>query len=93
MDTSKIEENTYLKTEPTADTSYHSISQLRSRVQNAHAKVCSFRKTQKKLSKTNEELPTGVKPGSLKVNHIQKSIHTLKQKEIEIAGGKSDNLN
>ena len=33
MDTSKIEENTYLKTEPTADTSYHSISQLRSRVQ------------------------------------------------------------
>lgn len=38
-------------------------------------------------------MPTGVKPGSLKVNHIQKSIHSLKQKELEIAGGKSDNLN
>lgn len=40
-----------------------------------------------------EELPTGIKPGSLKVNHIQKSIHTLKQKEIELAGGKQDNMN
>jgi len=44
------------------------------------------------MNKSAEELPNGMKAGSLKINHIQKSIFTLKQKEAEIAGGGESNI-
>ncbi len=36
-----------------------------------------------------EALPTGMIPGSVKINHLQKSIHTMKQNEVKVVNNEN----